>query len=138
MQEHQQGSQTTAESARALLIRASQCSELKQDEQALGLNRAAMTVAMRGLRQEGSGQCLHLGLCAFRGIAVSAYLTGRQLEGATAIATGLAHAALGLKHWPDATPLHEEQQLLLSLQSQTGSEGDVYIADDLGHWPFDD
>lgn len=138
MSELRQEPQSTVESARTLLIKAAQCSEHKQDEEALGLNREAMTIAMHGLQRGGSGQCLHLALCAFRGIAVSAYLTGRQVEGATAIATGLSHAALGLKHWPDATPLQEEQQILLSLQDKIGSNGYVYINDDLGSWPFDD
>ncbi len=126
------------DAARAFLIQAAECSQHKQDGEALALNRQALKIAMNGFQQEGSGQCLHLALCAYRGIAVSAYLTGRPQEGATAIATGLSHAALGLKHWPDATPLHEEQQYLLSLQSKTGSNGSVYISDDLSSWPFDD
>lgn len=138
MPEPRQKPQSPVDSARALLIQAAECSELKQDEKSRGLNREAMAIAMRGLQQSGSWECLHLALCAFRGIAVSAYLSGRPVEGATAIATGLAHAALGLKHWPDATPLQEEQQALVSLQSKIGSNGSVYIADDIDSWPFND
>lgn len=138
MQDPQLEPSSSAEAAHSLLVQAAQCAEQKQDEEALRLNRDAMQIAMRAFQEAGAGECLYRALQAYRGIAVCAFLTGRQDEGATAVATGLAHAELGLRHWPDAPPLQEEHQYLQSLASRTGGNGAVHISDDLSSWPFDD
>jgi hypothetical protein len=97
-----------------------------------------MTTAMSVFQQRGNGELLHLALIAYRGIAVCAFLTGRNDEGAITLATGLANADVGLRLWPDMPPLLEEQESLLSLKQRTNSDGAVYIPDDFSEWPFDD
>ncbi len=129
---------SAADEVRVLLTQAAQCAGQKRDEDALRLNRQAMTTAMAAFQQQGKGELLHLALIAYRGVAVCAFLTGRNAEGSTALATGLANAVLGLRHWPDAPPLLQEQELLLSLERKTGSKGSVYIPDDFSEWLFDD
>jgi hypothetical protein len=129
---------TSAEAALNLLVQAAKCAEQKQDEEALRLNRDAMKIAMDAFQNAGAGECLYRALQAYRGIAVSAFLTGRQDEGAMALATGLAHAELGLRHWPDAPPLVEEHQYLQSLANRIRSNGVAHISEDLSSWPFDD
>ncbi len=127
------------DTTRDLLARAAQHSRDRQDEQALALNRQALHLTMSEFQNSGNGEHLYLGLTAYRGIAVSALLTGRSQEAAAALETGLAHAALALKHWPDAPPFIEEQAQLAALKQKTGLDGAVHIpVENLGSWPFDD
>jgi hypothetical protein len=126
------------EAVRDLLARASADFESRRDESALQLYRQALRTAMGAFQHKHQGEFLHLGLIAYRGLAVSALVTGRQDEAAIAIETGLATAAVGLRHWPDALPLLEEQSQLSSLKEKTGLSGAVYVPEDFSHWIADD
>jgi hypothetical protein len=127
---------TKAQVVRDLLEQAAQYSVQKEGESALLCNRQAMVTAMSAFMHSGGGELLHLALMAYRGIAVSALITGRIEEGSTALATGIANAELGLRRWPDATPLIEELNYLQSLEKKTGSSGSVFISEDGTTWPF--
>jgi hypothetical protein len=126
------------DAVRTLLEQAAQCSAQKQDEEALRFDRQALKLAMFLFQQQGRAELLHLALIAYRGIAVSAFITGRNEEALIALGTGLTNADVGLKHWPDAPLLREQQQSLQSLEQKVGIKGTAYIADDLSDWPFDD
>jgi hypothetical protein len=123
---------------RDLLARASADFESRQDESALQLYRQALRTAMGAFQQKQEGELLRLGLIAYRGVAVSALVTGRHGEAAIAIETGLATATVGLRHWPDAPPLLEEQSQLSALKEKTGLSGAVYIPEDFSEWVADD
>jgi hypothetical protein len=123
---------------RDLLARASADFQSRQDESALQLYRHALRTAMGAFQHKQEGELLHLGLIAYRGVAVSALVTGRYGEAAIAIETGLASAAVGLRHWPDAPPLLEEQSQLSALKEKTGLSGAVYIPEDFSQWVADD
>ena len=129
---------STADTVRGMLSKASEHFEAKQDELALRLNREALRTAMGTFQHKQEGELLHLALIAYRGVAVCALVTDRNSEAAIAIETGLANASIGLRHWPDAPPLLEEQSLLASLKQRTGLNGAVYIPDDFSQWVSDD
>lgn len=123
---------------RDLLARASADFASRQDESALQLYRQALRTAMGAFQHKQEGELLHLGLIAYRGVAVSALVTGRNGEAAIAIETGLASAAVWLRQWPDAPPLLEEQSQLSALKEKTGLSGPVYIPEDFSQWVADD
>ena len=122
---------------RARLEAASARSAARQDEAALQCGRQALRDAMRLFEAERAGEHLHLYLLALRGVAVSALITGRLEEGRMAVATALVNVEIGLRYWPDAPPLLEEQALLRGLEARVGP-GTVHVSDQMGHWPFTD
>jgi hypothetical protein len=127
-----------ADKVRDLLSKASENFTSRNDEPALQLYRQALRTAMGTFQHTQEGELLHLALIAYRGVAVSALVTGRNGEAAIAVETGLAAAAVGLRYWPDAPPLLEEQSLLSSLKQKTGIVGAVYLPDDFSDWISDD
>lgn len=118
-------------------IRAAELFEVRQDEEAFQLNRTAVKGLLQALRDDFQGETLRRLLLAFRGLAVSAFVTERTSEGRTALATGWSYAGVGLRYWPDAPPLLAERAELEKLISKTGGMGPVSAAEDWS-WPFND
>lgn len=123
------------------LNRASELAAARQDEAALPLYRAAVRNLLSLFQRNLEGESLRLLLIAFRGLAITALVTGRTDEGQLALGTALAYANQGLKYWVDAPPLLDQRAVLLQLIEKAGGEQvcPVLVHDPQSEWtwPFD-
>jgi hypothetical protein len=123
------------------LNRASELAALRQDEAALPLYRSAVRNLLSLFQKKIEGETLRTLLFAFRGLAVTAFVTGHSDEGRVAVGTALAYANQGLKYWVDAPPLLEERAVILKLAEKAGGEQvcPVLVPDGEGEWtwPFE-
>lgn len=116
----------------------------RQDEQALELSRRACGMLFEMFHDSTQGGTLMMLmklLNCLQGLAVEAFVTGRNGEGLTALGTAIGYAQVGLKHWPSAPPLAEMLHSLLEQEKKIGAKGTVLIRDgSTGDWtwPFSD
>jgi hypothetical protein len=124
-----------------MLIEASELFKARRDEEALSLSRLACNQLFAMFHGEMRGDTLVKLLSGLRGLAVEAFVTGRNNEGLTALGTALAYADVGLKHWPSAPPLLAERDALQDLEKKVSARPTVLIRDqdaDDWTWPFND
>lgn len=140
MQDMVQDEKVTWDKIQSLVEKSQESFQNGRMEEALLFNREALRIAMNAFQNTWDVNMLRLGVMAFRGVAVTALVTGRNAEGVMAIETGLGHAAIGLQRWPDAELLRQQRNLLAELKEELAYEGrgTVFVSEDLSSWPFYD
>lgn len=120
--------------------KAAELFQAKSDEQAHLLNRFALEKILIAFHRGFEGRVVARLLLAFRSLAVTAFVTGRSEEGLAALGTGLAYADVGLRHWPGAAPLLDEQAQLASLAEKVSGQPTAYVIEEVTddwRWPFE-
>lgn len=113
----------------------------KFDEEAHRLNRLGVEKVFIAFHRSFQGPVLEKLLMGFHSLAVTSFVTGRSDEGLVALGTGLTYAEVGLKNWPGAAPLLEQQAELQALEKKVGLRTTGLLVEDVTddwHWPFDD